>query len=77
MHEREHLHDAPQARDVRGANEHQELLAAREEDRKARQAGVDIELVDAALVQPHELVAVAAELSWSGMTYAQERRGIL
>ena len=47
---------------TRGADEHQELLAAREEDRKARQAVVDVELVDAALVQPHELVAVAAEL---------------
>ena len=45
-----------------GPYKHQELLAAREEDRKARKAGVDVELVDATLVQPHELVAVAAEL---------------
>ena len=45
-----------------GADEHQEMLAAREEDRKARQAVVDVDLVDATLVQPHELVAVASEL---------------
>ena len=48
---------------TRGADEHEELLAAGEEDRKARKACVDVELVDATLVQPHELVVIAVELS--------------
>ena len=46
------LDDAPEARRVRLAEEHDELLAGGEEDGQRREVGVDVGLVDARLVKP-------------------------